>query len=103
MVFETSKPDLARVRKATEVSIQAGADYVKTSIGFNDAGATVEAVQSMLETAKGRIKVKASGEIRTCETAKLYVDKNAVRLGVGYAVCNAICKGETAAGSVVDR
>ena len=48
----------------------------------------------MLETAKGRVKVKASGGIRNYETAKMYVDMGVDRLGVGYAACNAICEGE---------
>jgi deoxyribose-phosphate aldolase len=97
VIFETSQLDSDQIRKATEVSIAAGADYVKTSTGFNGAGATVEAVQVMLETAKGRVKIKASGGIRNYETAKMYVDMGVDRLGVGYAACATICEGEAAA------
>ena len=68
--------------------------YVKTSTGFNGAGATVEAVKAMLETANGRIKVKPSGGIRNYETAKMYVDMGASRLGCGYTSCKPICEGE---------
>ena len=53
VIFETSQLDDAQIRKATEVSIAAGADFVKTSTGFNGSGATVEAVRAMLETAQG--------------------------------------------------
>lgn len=95
VIFETSQLDLDQVRKATEVSIAAGADFVKTSTGFNGAGATVEAVQVMLDTAKGRAKVKPSGGIRNYETAKMYVDMGAQRLGIGYSSCKAICEGGT--------
>ena len=45
VIFETSQLDPGQIRKATEVSIEAGADYVKTSTGFNGVGATVEAVR----------------------------------------------------------
>lgn len=94
VIFETSQLSLDQIRKATEISIEAGADFVKTSTGFNGEGATVEAVEAMLETAKGRCKVKPSGGIRDYATAKRYVDMGAARLGVGYSGCKAICEGE---------
>ena len=95
VIFETSQLNLDQIRRATEVCIAAGADFVKTSTGFNGGGATVEAVQAMLETAKGRIKVKPSGGIRNYETAKMYVDMGVDRLGIGYSSCKAICEGST--------
>ena len=95
VIFETSQLNLDQIRKATEVCVAAGADFVKTSTGFNGGGATVEAVQAMLETAKGRIKVKPSGGIRNYETAKMYVDMGVDRLGIGYGSCKAIAEGST--------
>ena len=97
VIFETSQLDDAQIRRATEVCIAAGADFVKTSTGFNGAGATVEAVKAMLETANGRCKVKPSGGIRDYKTAKMYVDMGASRLGVGYGSCKALVEGEKAA------
>lgn len=94
VILETSQLTNDQIRKATEVSIAAGADFVKTSTGFNGTGATVEAVQTMLDTAKGRCKVKPSGGIRNYETAKMYVDMGAARLGVGYSSCRIICDEE---------
>ena len=95
VIFETSQLDDAQIRKATEVCIAAGADFVKTSTGFNGGGATVEAVKAMLETAQGRIKVKPSGGIRNFETAKMYVDMGVDRLGIGYSSCKPIVEGGT--------
>ena len=95
VIFETSQLNLDQIRKATEVCVAAGADFVKTSTGFNGGGATVEAVQAMLETARGRIKVKPSGGIRNYETAKMYVDMGVDRLGIGYGSCKAIAEGST--------
>ena len=94
VIFETSQLTVEQIKKATEVSIAAGADFVKTSTGFNGSGASVEAVQTMLETAKGRCKVKPSGGIRNYETAKMYVDMGVDRLGIGFSSCKAICDGE---------
>lgn len=94
VIFETSQLNDAQIRKATEVCIAAGADFVKTSTGFNGCGATVEAVQAMLEAAQGKIKVKASGGIRNYETAKMYVDMGVERLGIGYSSCRTIAADE---------
>ena len=38
--------------------------------------------------------VKPSGGIRNYETAKMYVDMGASRLGCGYTSCKPICEGE---------
>jgi len=93
VIFETSQLNLEQIAKGTEVCIAAGADFVKTSTGFNGEGATVEAVKTMLDTAKGRIKVKPSGGIRSYEKAKMFVDMGVHRLGVGVASCKPICEG----------
>lgn len=95
VIFESCTLTDAEIRKATEISIEAGADFVKTSTGFAASGASVEAVKAMLETAQGKIKVKPSGGIRNYETAKMYVDMGVHRLGVGYGSSSAISEGET--------
>ncbi len=94
VILETSQLTDAQIRRATEACIRAGADFVKTSTGFNGGGATVEAVKAMLETANGRCKVKASGGIRDYATAEMYVKMGVSRLGVGSASCKAIVEGE---------
>ena len=95
VIFETSQLTVDEIVKGTEVCIAAGADFVKTSTGFNGGGATVEAVKAMLDTAKGSIKVKPSGGIRNFETAKMYVDMGVDRLGIGYTSCKPIVEGGT--------
>lgn len=97
VIFETCALTDEQIRKATEISIEAGADFVKTSTGFAAAGASAEAVQAMVEASKDRIKVKASGGIRNYETARMYVDMGAKRLGVGYSTSPVICAEETEA------
>ncbi len=67
--------------KACELAKEAGAHYVKTSTGFNKAGATVEDVKLMKETIGENMKVKASGGIRDYETAKAMIDAGASRIG----------------------
>lgn len=61
----------------------AGADYVKTSTGFHPAGgASAHAVGLMAKTVGGRLGVKASGGIRSTETALEMIAAGATRLGL---------------------
>ena len=95
VIFETSQLTLEQVSKATEICIEAGADFVKTSTGFNGEGASEEVVACMLKTAKGRIQVKPSGGIRDAARAKLFIDMGAHRLGVNGTSTPAVCDGQT--------
>ena len=97
VIFETSQLTLEEVAKTTEICIEAGADFVKTSTGFNGEGATEEMVDCMLKTAAGRIKVKPSGGIRDAARAQMFVDRGADRLGVNGSSTPAICGGSPAA------
>ncbi len=88
VIFETDALTMDEIIKATEVSIAAGADFVKTSTGFytggkND-GSTPEVIQAMMDTAKGRCQVKGSGGIRTREAFLNYIDMGIDRMGVGF-------------------
>ena len=59
----------------------AGADYVKTSTGFHPAGgASTHAVELMAKTVGGRLGVKASGGIRSTESALEMIAAGATRL-----------------------
>lgn len=72
--------------KACELSVAAGADFVKTSTGFSTGGATAEDVALMKKTVDGRALVKASGGIRTNADALRMVEAGADRIGVGNGV-----------------
>ena len=96
VILETSELEPDAIAGATEAAIAAGADYVKTSTGFASGGASVEAVQTMLDTAQGRIKVKASGGIRDRATAEQYVAMGCERLGVGSTSTPVICDADAA-------
>ncbi|MFF8816452.1 deoxyribose-phosphate aldolase [Leucobacter sp. NPDC015123] len=85
--------------KASEA---AGADFVKTSTGFNAAGgASVHAVKLMADTVDGRLGVKASGGIRDAETARELWAAGATRFGVSAtgAVVAGWNSSETATGA----
>ncbi|MGL6217473.1 MAG: deoxyribose-phosphate aldolase, partial [Lacrimispora sphenoides] len=72
--------------KACELSIEAGADFVKTSTGFSTGGAVAEDVALMKQTVGNRAKVKASGGIRTPEEARAMIEAGADRIGAGNGI-----------------
>jgi len=74
------EPLLADICRVCE---DAGADFVKTSTGFHPSGgASVRAVEVMAGVVGGRLGVKASGGIRTAQTAIEMLDAGATRLGL---------------------
>ncbi len=82
VIIESAKLDSDEIVTACQAAEQAGADYVKTSTGFDAAGgASVEAVRLMAATVGGRLGVKASGGIRDYETAMDMIQAGATRLG----------------------
>lgn len=99
VIFETAHLDSAQIKQMVEVCVRAGADFVKTSTGFNGDGAKVEDVQTMLDAAAGRIQVKPSGGIRDRADAQRFVEMGAHRLGVGWTSCKAICEDSAAQSS----
>ncbi len=94
VIFETAQLDADAIKKLVEVCIEAGADFVKTSTGFNGEGAREADVKLMLETAAGRIKVKPSGGIRDRARAEMFIAMGVDRLGVNWSSSVAICTGE---------
>jgi deoxyribose-phosphate aldolase len=72
--------------RACEISVKAGADYVKTSTGFSTGGATVEDIRLMRQTVGPEIGVKASGGVRNREDALAMVEAGATRIGASSGV-----------------
>lgn len=64
----------------------AGIDYLKTSTGYAETGATVEAVDLMRKNLPSTVQVKASGGIRSFAFAKALIDAGATRLGTSAGV-----------------
>lgn len=64
----------------------AGVDFMKTSTGYAEKGATVEAVQLMRRHLADNIRIKASGGIKTYTFAKQLIDAGADRLGCSSSI-----------------
>ena len=94
-VVEASKPAIVKVIietclltdeekvKACELSVEAGAAFVKTSTGFSTGGATIDDIKLMRRTVGNRAQIKASGGIRTREDAEALISAGADRIGAG--------------------
>lgn len=72
--------------RACRLSLEAGADYVKTSTGFSTGGASLEDVRLMKKTVGEKMKVKASGGIRTLRSALDFIEAGADRIGTSNGV-----------------
>lgn len=93
VILETSLLTPQQIVKACQLSQEAGADFVKTSTGFANGGATVEAVALMKQTVGNALEVKASGGVRDITTMKAMIEAGATRIGTSSGV--AIMQGET--------
>jgi len=83
VIQESGFLTLEQVAQACVLSLEAGADFVKTSTGFAPVSATPEIVDAMVRAVGGKMGVKASGGIRTWEQAVGYLEQGATRLGIG--------------------
>ncbi len=72
--------------QACNASVEAGADFVKTSTGFSTGGATVSDVALMKKTVGTNAKVKASGGVRTKEDMVAMIEAGAERIGTSNGV-----------------
>ena len=86
VIIETCLLTKDEIVKACELSVEAGAAFVKTSTGFSTGGALASDVALMKKTVGDRAKVKASGGIRTYEQAMELINAGADRIGAGNGV-----------------
>ncbi|TFG13653.1 MAG: deoxyribose-phosphate aldolase [Promethearchaeota archaeon] len=86
VILETCLLTNEEIIQACKISNNAGAQYVKTSTGFNSAGASEEHVKLMQQTVGKFMGVKASGGIQTYEKALRMINAGASRIGTSSSV-----------------
>ena len=86
VIIETCYLNDEQKRIACELSLKAGADFVKTSTGFGTGGATPHDIELMRSVVGNQMKIKASGGIRAYEDAMAVVAATADRLGVSASL-----------------
>lgn len=87
VIFENSLLTEEEKIRACELSMKAGAHYVKTSTGMSSGGATAEDISLMARiTAPKKLGVKASGGVRTYADVVKMVNAGATRVGCSSSV-----------------
>ncbi|MFK0573646.1 deoxyribose-phosphate aldolase, partial [Endozoicomonas sp.] len=89
VIIETGElKDPALIRKASAISIEAGADFIKTSTGKVAVNATPESARLMLEAIRDsgntQVGFKPAGGIKTAEDAALHLDLADEIMGTGW-------------------
>ena len=83
VIIETCFLNHEQVVAACNAAVGAGAQFVKTSTGMAQGGATEHHVSLMKSTGKDKCLVKAAGGIRTFEDCVKFVEAGADRIGTG--------------------
>ncbi len=81
VIIETCYLTVAEKELACTLSVEANADFVKTSTGFGTGGATLDDVQLMKRIVGDKAKIKASGGIKDKATALRYIELGVSRIG----------------------
>ena len=89
-----------QILKGCDLSIQAGANFVKTGTGWAPTGATLENIGLIKKHVGNAMQIKASGGIRNLETIVEMYKRGARRFGIGlrwapsiFETCNSLPNG----------
>ena len=86
VIFENCYLSKKQIKTVSQLAVNAGADFIKTSTGFGTSGATFNDVKLMKEIALNKTQIKAAGGIRDKETAIKYLEMGVTRLGTSSGV-----------------
>ena len=86
VILETSQLTQFDIVAACKIAEAANADFVKTSSGFNGQGASEENVRLMRSVIGPRMKVKASGGVKTVNECVAMMEAGAERIGTSNGV-----------------
>ena len=86
VIIETCLLTDEEKRRLCTVVSNAGADYIKTSTGFQKGGATFEDIALMREASPETLKIKAAGGISSFADAERFLELGADRLGTSRLV-----------------
>ena len=87
VILETGLLTQEEKERACRLCIEAKADFVKTSTGFGNGGATVDDIRLMSHAVKeAGLGVKASGGVRTYADACAMIEAGATRIGTSNGI-----------------
>ncbi len=85
-IIETSFLDKEDIFYITNLLVEGGAEFVKTSTGFTKSGASIDDVKFIKKNFDGKIKIKASGGISDYKTAIDFIDAGADVIGTSHGI-----------------
>ena len=86
VILEICELNKNEITKLCELAVTAGLDFVKTSTGFGQSGATVNALKLMKATVNNKVEIKASGGIRDYNKCQEMIKAGATRIGTSSSV-----------------
>lgn len=99
VILETAALNESQIVGAGAAALFAGASYLKTSTGFSAAGGASEEAVALLRSVCGsRARVKASGGIRSLESARAMIAAGADRIGASATLAILEAAGDTPKG-----
>lgn len=85
-IIETSFLSKEDIYFITNILVEEGADFVKTSTGFTKYGANLEDIKFIKENFGEKIKIKASGGISDYKTAIEFISAGADVIGTSHGL-----------------
>jgi deoxyribose-phosphate aldolase len=85
-IIETCYLDDNEKRKAVEIALEAGSEFIKTSTGFGPHGARIKDVKLIKSIVGESAGIKASGGVRTLKRALDMIRAGATRIGTSAGV-----------------
>lgn len=86
VIIETCSLTNEEKEIACQLAYEAGADFVKTSTGYGNHGATLSDIGIMRNVVGDKMKIKASGGIRDRKIAEQFIEAGADRIGTSSGV-----------------
>lgn len=86
VIIETCLLTESEKIKMCESVTKAGAEFIKTSTGFADGGATFDDIRLMKKYVGPAVKIKAAGGISSFEDAEHFLELGADRLGTSRLI-----------------
>ncbi|AMD81248.1 deoxyribose-phosphate aldolase [Mycoplasmopsis canis UFG4] len=96
VIIETALLSTDEIKKATEIVMKSGAEFIKTSTGFSFRGANLDDVKTMKSVCGDTLLIKAAGGISNMDDLKAMYEAGATRFGTSRSV--AIVEGQESKG-----
>ena len=86
VIIETCYLSMEEIKLMTEICSELKVNYIKTSTGFGERGASIEDIDIMNNFKSDNLKIKASGGIRSYKEALDMINHGASRIGTSKGV-----------------